>query len=167
MWSKIKGHFRYSPARLKVAKAIIELGLNVSGDGSIFCGPIEIPPAKMAKALGVDRRVIVQTAKFILSEPELHEVYTKIKPAGPSFREVAKRFGFGVVVISAKPKTVGIIARATSLIADKGISIRQILAEDPELFPEPKLMIITEREVPSTLIRRFTEIPGVTGVTIY
>ena len=167
MWSRIEGCFRYSPARLKVARAIVELGLHVDEDGTIRCGPIEIPPSKMAKALGVDRRVVVKTAEFILSEPSLREVFTKIRPAGPSFQAVAKLFGFGVVIITADPKTVGIIAKASTLIANEGISIRQILAEDPELFPQPKLTIVTEREVPSKLIPKFARIPGVRGVTIY
>ncbi|MFQ6085209.1 MAG: amino acid-binding protein [Candidatus Bathyarchaeia archaeon] len=167
MWSRVRDYFRYSPSRLRVARSIIELGLRVGEDGSIYCGPIMISNTKMANALNVDRRVIASTAKFILSEPELREVYTKIRPAGPSFQEVAKHLGFGVVVISADPKRVGIVAKVSTIIAEEGVGIRQILAEDPELFPEPKLTIITERQVPSEIIPKLRGVPGVEGVTIY
>lgn len=151
-----------------MAKSILELGLTVKEDGRIYCGSIEISSAKMARALGVDRRVVNETVKTILQERDLRNVFTRVMPAGPLFRDVAKQFGFGVIVITVTdPKIVGIVAKSTTLIANEGVSIRQILAEDPELFPEPKLTIITEREVPSHLIPKFLKIKGVKGVHVY
>lgn len=139
----------------------------VKENAKVYCGPIEIPSTKIANAVGVDRRVVTETVKMILRNPELREVFTKVRSAGPLFRDVAKHFGFGVIMITADPKTVGIIAKATTLIADQNISIRQILAEDPELFPEPKLTIITEKEVPGELIPKFLKIPGVKSISVY
>lgn len=167
MWTTIQDFLRHSPARLKVVRAIVELGFSVKEDGKIYCGYIEIPPTKIARAIGIDRRVINETIKMILSKPELKEVFENIKPAGPFFRDVAKKFGFGVVVINAEPKAVGVVAEATRLIAEEGISIRQILAEDPELFPEPKLTIITERELPGGMIPKLLKIAGVKGVSVF
>jgi len=167
MWSKVKKYFRSNPTQLKVARTLIELGFSIKDDGKIYCGSIEISPTKMAKALEIDRRVVKNTVESILSEPELREMFMKIKSAGPFFGDVAKQLGFGVIVITADPKTVGIVAKASALIADEGISIRQIIAEDPELYPEPKLTIVTEREVPGRIIPKFLKIPGVKHVTIY
>lgn len=167
MWSAVEKYFRRTPERLKVARALLELGLCIKEDKKIYCGPIEVSSIKMARALGIDRRVIGKTIRQILSETDLREVFTKVRPAGPLFRDVAKKFGFGVIVITADPKTVGIVASATTLIAHEGISIRQILAEDPELFPEPKLTIITEKEVPGHIIPKLLRIVGVKGVHVY
>ena len=152
---------------MKVAKTLVELGLHIGDNEAVYCGPIEIPVMKIAKACGVDRRVVNATVKMVLKHPELHKVFTKIQSAGPSFRDVAKHFGFGIIVITADPKTVGIVAKATTLIANTGISIRQVLAEDPELYPEPKLTIITGKPVPGKLIPEFLRIPGVKGVSVY
>ena len=152
---------------MKVAKTIVELGLHIGEDGAIYCGPIEIPVMKIARACEVDRRVVNATIKMVLEHPELHKVFTKIQSAGPSFRDVAKHFGFGIIVITADPKTVGIVAKATTLIADAGISIRQVLAEDPELYPEPKLTLITEKPLPGNMIPKFLKIPGVKGISVY
>lgn len=167
MWSQVESHLSGSPAKLKVAKSILELGLTVREDGRIYCGPIEIAPLKMARALGLDRRVIGDTVRAILEEPSLREVFTKVMPAGPSFREVARRFGFGVVVITADPKTVGVVAKVATMIAKEGVGIRQILAEDPELFPEPKLTVITDGELPGNVIPEFLKVKGVKGVHVY
>ncbi len=167
MWSVVEGYLKDHPTRLKVAKTIVELGLHVGEDGAIYCGPVEIPVTKLAKACGVDRRVVNATVKMVLGHRELRNVFTKIQSAGPSFRDVAKHFGFGIIVINANPKTVGIVAKATGLIANAKISIRQILADDPELYPEPKLTIITDKPVPGKLIPELLKILGVKGVSVY
>jgi predicted regulator of amino acid metabolism with ACT domain len=61
---------------------------------------------------------------------------------------------------------VGIIAKSTTLIADAGISIRQIFAEDPEINPDPKLIIVTEKAIPGELLPRLLQIPAVSRITI-
>jgi len=164
----VEKFFKRKPAELKVARTIVELGLTISEDGKIYCGPIEIPLSKISEAIGVDRRVVDRTVRSILGQKELKEVFMKLRPAGPLLRDVAKIFGFGVVVVTpTDAKAVGIIADVSSLIAKEGISIRQILADDPELFPEPKLVIITEREIPGHLVSAFLKVPRVKGVSVY
>ena len=89
-----------------------------------------------------------------------------LKPAGPLLRDVAQYLGYGVVEIRAKPEAPGIIAEVTVLIAKEGISIRQILAEDAEIYPDPKLILITDRPIPGELLPRLLKISTVKQVTI-
>jgi predicted regulator of amino acid metabolism with ACT domain len=89
-----------------------------------------------------------------------------LKPAGPLLRDVAQYLGYGVVEIRARPEAVGIIAKATTLVANEGISIRQILAEDAEIYPDPKLVLITEKPIPGELVSKFLEIQTVMKVSI-
>lgn len=167
IWSKVEEFLGPYKSRLRVAKTMVELGLRISEDGRVFCGPIEIPATKIARACSVDRRVVKETTGQILKNKELREIFLKIQPAGPSFRDVARHLGFGVVEVTADPKTVGIVAGVASLISEQGISIRQILADDPELYPNPKLTVITERPVPGEMISEFLKIPGVQRISIY
>ena len=81
-------------------------------------------------------------------------------------KDVAPFLGYGVIEIRAKPDAVGIIAATSTLIAEEGISIRQILAEDAEIYPDPKLIIITEKPIPGDLLSKFLKIPTVINVTI-
>ncbi|NVM29774.1 MAG: amino acid-binding protein [Candidatus Helarchaeota archaeon] len=168
MWNEIQKIFRKNPKKLEVARTILELGLCISTDKKVFCGDIEIPYSKIAKALNIDRRVVISTVELILDHKKLKKIFTKIKPAGPSFMELAKQveFEFGLVEISAESETVGIIARVTDLIAKEGVSIRQIFAQDPELFPDPKLIIITEKPI-TDITKKFLEIPGILSVSIF
>lgn len=166
MWKKITQFCENSPSKLKVARILVEVGLRIGEGGKIYCGDIEIPATKIAAAVNVDRRVVKEVAEAILKDDELKKLFINLKPAGPLLRDVAPYLGYGVVEIRAKPAAVGIIAAASALIAEEGISIRQILAEDAEIYPDPKLVIITEKPVPGELLPKLLKIPTVTSVTI-
>ena len=166
MWNKTKRFFGDSPSKLKVAKLIVETGLRIGDKGKIYCGEIEVPATKLAVAAGVDRRVIKETAEAILKADDLRGIFMNLRPAGPLLRDVAQYLGYGVLEIKAKSEAPGIIAEATVLIAKEGISIRQILAEDADIYPDPKLILITDRPIPGELLPKLLKIPTVEQVTI-
>lgn len=166
MWRQISDHLKEYPGRLKVAKILVELGLSVR-DGRIFCGDVEQSELKMARAIGVDRRTIRETAEYIESEPILQSVFKGLKPAGPFLPNVARFLGYRVIEIYADPHAVGIVTEASAVISNEGISIRQAVADDPDLTPEPKLTLVVEREPSGDAIQRMLKIPGVTKVATY
>jgi predicted regulator of amino acid metabolism with ACT domain len=52
------------------------------------------------------------------------------------------------------------------MIAGRGIPIRQVLAEDVAIYPEPCLKVITEEPLPGSVIRNLSDIKGVRKVII-
>ena len=167
MWEKIKHKFEKYPARMDVARKIIEYGLRVGEKGKIYCGDIEISDVAIARATKVDRRSIKATVNIILEDEQLAKIFKNITPAGPLVKNVAKDLGFGIVEIEAEAGNPGIIASATDLIATNRISIRQVHAGDPEFEENPRLTIITEKPIEGNLINEFLEIDGVKRVSIY
>jgi len=166
MWKSIAKKFEEAPAKLKVARLLIENGLRIGENWKIYCGDVEIPDTKIARVLDVDRRVVRETIKYIMSDEVLRKVFTRLKPAGALLRDVAALFGYGVLEIRADPSAIGIIAGVAQALAKAGISIRQIHAEDPDLNPDPKLIVITERAVPGEVIQEILKVPNVKSVTI-
>jgi len=170
MWDKIRKIFSENPKKLRVIQSILEFGFCVKEDGKIYCSFgdifIEIPYSKIAEALQVDRRVVISAVQTLLEKEELKKIFIGIKVAGPSFRDIAKLLECGVVEIRANPHEVGIIANVTELIKNENVSIRQILADDPELYPEPKLTIITEKPI-TTITDKFLKIKGIKSVSIF
>ena len=168
MWNKIQQLLGlHHPKRLKVARLCIENGLAIRDDG-IYLNQIEIPTARIARATGVDRRTVVETMRMIRSDKDLRGIFEQLQSAGLSLRGVAKQLGLGVVEISASdPKDVGILAGASKLLADAGISIRQALVDDPELSPEPKITLIADASVPGKIIPEMLKIKGVARVSVY
>jgi uncharacterized protein len=166
MWEKIQGLLKSHPERLRVARVCMENGLALRGQ-RIYLNQTEIPAARLARAAGVDRRTVSETARMINKDPGLRLIFENIQSAGLSLRGIAKPLGLGIVEITAQdPKAVGILAGASKLLADAGITIRQALVDDPELVPEPKLTIIAGKNVPGNLIPEMLKIRGVSKVSI-
>jgi len=167
MWNNIAKHLEGHQERIAVARLLVETGLSIR-DGKIYCNEIEIPTVRVAQAAGVDRRTVTKTIQTISSSPELREIFMHMRSAGLSLREIAKHLGFGVLEINPHdPHVVGILAKASTLIAEENISIRQAIVDDPELSPEPKLTLIADRELPGDLIPKLLKVPGIAKVSIY
>jgi len=166
MWGKIEHYFDEYPVRKQIAKTLLKYGLKVSDDMKIKCGNIEVPYTKIAKALDVDRRVVKETVAMILKIPELREIYINLEPT-VHMKFVGRHVGYGVIEIEPEPRAIGILAKIAGKIADRGINIIQVVAEDPELYPEATLTIITERPIPGDLINELSKLEGVKRISIY
>lgn len=167
MWNKVAEYLGDHPQRLSVARVLVENGLGIR-DGKIYCNEIEIPPIRISRVAGVDRRTVTETIKMIEGNPELKAIFEGIRSAGSSLREIARYLNLGVVEITPTDARIpGILAGAASLIAERNISIRQAIVDDPELSPEPKLTLIAEKKIPGELIPEFLKIKGVSKVSVY
>ena len=69
--------------------------------------------------------------------------------------------------LASDPKYIGILAGASKLLADAGISVRQAIVDDPELSPDPRLTLIGDTSVPGNLIPEMLRIKGVARVSVY
>jgi predicted regulator of amino acid metabolism with ACT domain len=167
MWNTIKKHFEDYPERLKVARILIENGLSVK-NGKIYLNEIEIPPTRIARVAGVDRRTVSETINTIKANRELRLIFEGLRSAGHSLKEIAKHLELGVVEITPVDARIpGILANSAMILAKNGLSIRQAIVDDPELSPEPKLTLIAERKIPGELIPEFLKVKGVAKVSTY
>jgi len=167
MWRQISERVKDYPGRQKVVRTLVELGLGIRGNSSIYCGGIELSDAKIARHLGVDRRTVRETAELISSDPVLKSVFERMRPAGPLLAEIARFLNYSVIEIYADPHTVGIVAQATALVAQENIAIRQAIADDPDLTPEPKLTLVVEKEPSGEVLQKMLKIPGVIKISTY
>ncbi|MFQ6068605.1 MAG: amino acid-binding protein [Candidatus Bathyarchaeia archaeon] len=167
MWSQIEKYFKALPAQLKVAKLLFERGFQVREDGKVVSDGIEVPYSQIAREVGVERRAVDNAVQTILSKSELKRIYTNLKQVC-SLQEVAREFNLGVIVfVPENARETGIIANITKKISEKGLSIRQILAEDPGISARPKLTLIIDGEIPPELINEIKKTPGTRSVTVY
>ena len=167
MWSKIKKHLEGYPERLKVARILVENGLGVR-TGKVYLNEIEIPPVRIARVAGVDRRTVSETVKAIQDNRELRVIFEGLRSAGHSLKEVARHLDFGVVEITpVDARMPGILANSAMLLAENGLSIRQAIVDDQELSPEPKLTLIVEKKIPGEIIPKLLQVKGVSKVSVY
>ena len=136
---------------------MLKLGFSIKENLKIYCENVEIPYKNIADALDIDRRSVISAIEKVYEKSELRKIFLNIQPAG-LFLLGQNR---SIIEIIARSKESGIIADVTRLIAKEQISIRQILATDPDLDPNPKLIIITNREIPGDIIPKILEVNGV------
>ena len=152
---------------MRVVRILLENGLGLRGN-EVYLNDIEVPIVRIAKSAGVDRRTVDETIRMVGTNPELRSLFSNLRSAGLSLKGVAKQLGLGVVeIIVEDPHKPGIIAGASLLFSQLGISIRQALVDDPELTPEPKLILIGDKAIPGEIIPKLLKINGVTRVSVY
>lgn len=150
--------FADSPSQQAVIRLLLERGFSVNEEGRVVSGGIEIPDTGIAREVGVDRRVVDATTDAILADNELRPIFENISSI-PSLMDLAPVLDLTVLTVTVIDETQpGIVADITTRIADHGVTIRQIVSEDPEFTQSPKLYVVVDEELPGELIN---EIRGV------
>jgi len=148
-----------------VAEFLLTKGIRVSESGRFFSGEVEVPGASIARALDLDRRVVSSAAQIILNDPTLKKIFGKLNTT-LLLKDVASEMGFGAIEFIPKDAaSKGIIAGVAKVIAESGISIRQITTDDP-MFDNPGMTIVTERPLPGEVIDKILALPEVKKVVV-
>ena len=143
----LEEHFAGQRAKIQVVSSLLRLGIRVDRKGSLFCGSIALAPVKVGRAFGVDRRVVIETAKEIAGDENLFRVFSELAPIA-NVANAARLLGHDVIEINADPHSVGVVAKVSSVLAKNRVTIRQIIADDPDLYPEPKMRIVVDGKLP-------------------
>ncbi|MEA2075247.1 MAG: amino acid-binding protein [Euryarchaeota archaeon] len=167
MWKEVMEKFEGSPSQKKVIELLLERGFQVSPGGKVASGGIGIPHTQIANEIGVDRRVVDMTVKRILGEPALKKVFENMRSIA-FLAEVAPLLGLSVIIIHPMDaKAKGILGEVATVMARRGVSIRQAVSDDPYLVDNPKLTIITDKNIPGELIEEIGRLKSVKGVQIH
>ena len=166
MFDEIMGKFEGSPSQQAVIRLLLERGFSVNDDGRVVSGGIEIPNTGIAREIDVDRRVVDSTTTAILDDDELRRIFQNISSI-PSLMDLAPVLDLSVLTIEPNDaERPGIVAEVTGLLADRGISIRQTVTEDPEFTDEPRLYVVTDDPVPGDLLNELSDFDFVRRVSI-
>jgi predicted regulator of amino acid metabolism with ACT domain len=167
MWQEIMEMFEGLPSQKKVIELLLARGFQVSPEGKVASGGIGIPHTQIAREIGVDRRVVDMTVKRIQKEPVLKKVFENIRSIA-FLVDVAPLLGLSVVIIHPMDaREHGILSDVAMEIAKRGFSIRQAVSDDPYLTDDPKLTIITDKNIPGELIEEIGKLKSVKGVQIH
>ncbi|MDG6934004.1 MAG: hypothetical protein JRN68_04850 [Nitrososphaerota archaeon] len=166
MWSTVSRSFQNRKAGLAVARVMIESGIRLDEKGRLYVGNVRISDTALARAAGVDRRVVRETAHFILSEKALASLFSKLRPFGSSLADIAKDLGYSVLKIESDPHNWGVISDVTSVLARHRIVVRQALADDPDLILEPRLTLVVEGRLPSSAVEQIRSLKCVKSLIL-
>src|SRR4030067_926087 len=98
----------------------------------------------MARAAGVDRRVVTATVRTIEKSPELRAFFDRLRPTC-NLRDVAPLMEWGAIeIVPTNASKPGILAAGAAIIAEAGISVRQVIMDDPEAVDDPHGVIVMQ-----------------------
>jgi predicted regulator of amino acid metabolism with ACT domain len=158
--------FAGSPGQQRVVRLLLERGFSVNEAGRVVSGGIEIPDTGIAAEAEVDRRVVTATTDAIRDDPELRRIFANIS-AVPSLMDLAPVLDLSVLTVAVgAADEPGIVADVTRLIADRGISIRQLITEDPEFTDDPRLYVVTDADLPGDLLTEIGDLSYVRSVRL-
>src|SRR3989454_9379045 len=141
MWARLKPYFKGFPAQERVAQLMVSYGVRTK-DGAVYVGDIALADSAIARALGVDRRVVTATLKTIEKVPQLRDFFAKLWPVC-HLGNVAPTMGWGAIeILPTNASKPGILAGTSAIIAEAGISIRQVVVDDPEIVEDPRALLI-------------------------
>jgi predicted regulator of amino acid metabolism with ACT domain len=160
------GKFEDSPSQQAVIRLLLERGFSVNDEGRVVSGGIEIPNTGIAREIDVDRRVVDATTDAILADEQLRRIFQNISSI-PSLMDLAPVLDLTVLtVVPDDPAREGIIAGVTGLLAERDISVRQTVSEDPEFTDEPRLYLVIDGDLPGELINEIRDLPYVRRISI-
>ena len=132
-----------------------------------FLGDILVPYRSIARACEVDWRTVKETLERIRRNKFLREFFENMESAGPFLRGVTRLLGYRCIVIEVTRDKPGILAYVSTLLAERGINILQVVAEHLLLVENPKLYVIIEDEVPGDAIPLLLKHEVIKSVTVY
>ncbi|ADQ65871.1 amino acid-binding protein [Halogeometricum borinquense] len=166
MFDEIMRKFEGSPSQQEVIRLLLERGFSVNDEGRVVSGGIEIPNTGIAREIDVDRRVVDSTTSAILEDEELRRIFQNISSI-PSLMDLAPVLDLSVLTVEvADADAPGIVAEITGRLAERDISIRQTISEDPEFTDDPKLYLVTDQPVPGDLLNELSSISFVRQISI-
>src|SRR5665648_97272 len=166
MWDEIADKLRKYPAQEKVIRLLFERGFQVSRDGRVVSGGIELAHTQIAKEASVDRRVVTSTCELILNDALLSSIFFNLTPI-PSLRDVAKALGFGVIVVTPQDASEGgIIRDVTRIVSSHDVNMQQLHADNSLFVDSAKLTIILGDVVPDGLVEDLLSLNSVNSVSV-
>ena len=165
MWPNVKKRFERQVVRADIVKKMIESGIRVADKDKLFVGDVEVDYTAVAKAVGVDRRVVKQTVQQIRRDPYLEGIFSNIAPFGSSLLNVVSKLGYSAIVIESDPRKPGVMAAVAEVLAKHDMVIRQALAEDPDIVPDAKMILIVEGAAVG-MVQELNQLPMVKSIKI-
>ena len=161
----VKNGFVGLPSQEKVAMLLLRQGISVR-NGTAYCNDIEQSDAAIARAAGVDRRVVRSALDRISGTPELDQVFSKLQSM-LLLANVAPEIDCTTIEIIPTDATMpGILAGVMDVIYKGGLSVRQAVVDDPGVRTDSHLIIVVDGHIPPELLPAMKQSRGVLSIVL-
>ncbi len=154
----LEAYFKNYPARRKVAEFLFENGLSVK-NGKIYLKDVEIPISELARAIGVNRKIIYHTTEYIEKTYPLKLIFERLNPL-PSLIDVAPLMGWEVLEIEVeKDNYEAAFGDVMRILAESNVPVMEVFGRN--LREETsKIFIVIDGTLPVDTFAKIKNIKG-------
>ena len=161
----VREYFRNYPARKKVAEILVNNGISIR-NSKPYIGDVEISVNAIARAAGVNRKIVYHTIEYIEKTYELKSIFERLRPSS-NLDQIAPIMGWEVLEITFKKGKFGCsLEKIAKILSEKACEIRQIIGER-EIGDSNKLIIIVENPLKMDTIAEIKNIEHVESILIH
>lgn len=156
--------FKKYPARQRVADVLFKRGLSVK-DGKIVCDGIEIPFIEIARAAGVNRRIVYDTVEYIGRELPLRLFFERLRCNTDLF-DVAPLMEMEALEVEVQEGHLQSAVEHILGAMEDRVRVRLMDARDvPGLGA--RLRIAVDGSLPAEILNSIKEVPYVRNIVLY
>lgn len=162
---RIRKQFQNLPSQEAVATLLLKQGISIR-NGKAYCGNIEQSDTAIARAAGVDRRVVRSTVNRIMDVPELRNLFVSLQSM-LLLSDAANELGCSTIeIVPTDARVPGIMAGIMNVMSGAGINIRQAVVSDPQNLTSSHLIIVADGFIPGNVMTQIRCCRGVDSVII-
>jgi len=161
---RISAVFAGLPSQEKVARMMLRLGLSVR-NGNAYCGDVEMSDTALGKAAGADRRVARSAIDKIGKDHELSRFFVGLRPIA-LLADITPQIGCSTLaIVPTNASMPGIIADVSAVLLAAGVSIRQVVIDDPD-GENVHLLVVIDGNIPAEFIPSLKQCRGVASLIL-
>ena len=159
----IEEYFKHYPARRRIAEFLLANGISVR-NGSPYCSNAELPISEIAKATGVNRKVVYYTIRDIESTNALRLLFERTEPE-LKVESIAPAMGWEVLEIEVTGKPAEVLHRVLGAIVEENgdvvsVNLRNLPGE------KAYISMVVGKPLAGETLRRISDVPGIRRILV-
>ncbi len=156
-------YFKQYPARKRVAEFLLRNGVSVR-EGSMGFAGVELSISEVARAVGVNRKVVYHTIKTIETSNALHLLFEKVEPE-LKVEGIAPAMNWEVLEIEVQERPAEVLHRVLGAVLSEGnevvsVNLRNLPGEGAYIS------IVAEKPLKGETLRTLEGVAGIKKVLI-
>lgn len=161
----IAEYFTGNPSQTAVAELFLRHGVSVR-DGDPYVGEIKLADSAIARAAGVDRRVVRSAISRICTDPALSQLFSRLECIADFTGAAPLLGGSSIEVVPEDDGRPGTMARIMMAISRDGINVRQAIVSGGEGGTPSHLIIAVDGHLGGDTVEAIRACDGVSKVII-
>jgi predicted regulator of amino acid metabolism with ACT domain len=152
-------------ARLKIIKKMIKLGLHVDDNGDFALGNLKISDVNLARTCNVERKTVRNTAKMILNDEDLSNIFKKSQSLGTALTTVSSNINIGCLDIVTYDTEKVTVPKILKIIRSSDSEVLTVFADNA--IYKNRIIILTNKPISGEILQKLSKRDNIKTILIY